>query len=103
MFQNDKQFNFIPFLDTEDVLIELSINSEILLLIAGITRSLSRPMTHLVMCANIGFGRTESLHIACTMLHIKIFLLQLIKGYKLIDFYNDLKMVNRFDIDLVYY
>lgn len=40
-----------------------------------------------------GSGRKESLHIACTILQIKVFSPVPVKNYKIEDFYNDLRMV----------
>lgn len=72
---------------------ETSVTTELQLLITSICRALSREESKLLLCGRTGIGRTEALHIACTILNVKIFELVPIANYRLEDFHNDLKMV----------
>ena len=55
-------------------------------------RALSRPESNICICGKLKSGRFESTALACTILNIKIFYLQVTKNYNVNDFYNDLKL-----------
>lgn len=76
----------------EDVLISKPITSTLLNATASVCRSLSKKESNIILCGEIGSGRKESLHIACAILHIKIFYPQPIRNYSLNEFYNDIKI-----------
>lgn len=80
------------FTEAEDILINRPITDELLQTTASICLALSRPETNLVICGKIGSGRKAAIHIACSILHIKIMFIQPGRLYSLTDFYNDLKM-----------
>lgn len=90
--QHIKSSHFL-FTATEDIYLETPITDDLLRTTETICGVLSRPETNLLICGVSGSGRTEALHIAGTILHIKIASLSPVANYKLDDFYNDLRMV----------
>lgn len=72
---------------------ELPITNDILRLTSNISCVLSQSGKNLLLCGMNGFGRKESMHVACTFLQIKVFSPVPVKNYKIEDFYNDLRMV----------
>lgn len=87
-----------PFSDTEDIVLYTVVNDLLLETTASICRTLSRLESHIVLAGPTGTLKTDSLHIACAHLAIKIASITPVKNYNTNDFYNDLKMV-RFDED----
>ena len=61
--------------------------------VSSIIRALCRPESNICVCGKLKSGRFEATALACTILNIKIFYLQVTKDYNLNDFYNDLKLV----------
>lgn len=87
------QHKFSLRLGSDDVLMELPITEDILHLTSFVCNVLSQPGRNLLLCGTNGSGRTESMHIGCSFLQIKVFSPIPVKNYKIEDFYNDLRMV----------
>lgn len=82
----------LPICNSETAVIELPVTCELMRSVASMVRVLSRPCTNACLAGKLGSGRFESTVLACTILNIKIYYLQITKSYSLNDFYSDLKL-----------
>lgn len=82
----------LPICNSETAIIELPVTNELMTTVASMVRVLSRPCTNACLAGKLGSGRFESTVLACTILNIKIYYLQITKSYSLNDFYSDLKL-----------
>ena len=81
----------LPICNSETAIIELPVTNELMKTVASMVRVLSRPCTNACLAGKLGSGRFESTVLACTILNIKIYYLQITTSYSLNDFYTDLK------------